>query len=172
MKSKSIYLIGPFLILILVTGVFMAFQRYNPSNFEPIFMAREQMETAVKIEGPRTIESPGKLWLYNNKIFLIEQYRGIHVIDNTIPSSSVNEAFIRIDGCTEVAVKSGIIYTNNAVDLIAIKGNPDFSSIEVLTRNRDELPVVSSPEPWNDWYFLDQIPEGMIIVRWEPYNVD
>ncbi|MEN8249114.1 MAG: hypothetical protein ABFS32_09285 [Bacteroidota bacterium] len=171
MKHKMSYLKGSIIVLLLATMGIMAFQ-YNPSNYEPVFMARDQMEQAVKLQGPEAIEKPGKLWLYNNKIFLIEQYRGIHVIDNTNPENSVNEAFIKIDGCTEVAVKGGVIYTNNAVDLIAIKGEMDFSSIEVVSRNRDTLPIVSSPEPWNDWYFIDQVPEGMIIVRWEPYNAD
>jgi len=155
---------------LLVFGI-MAFQfgPSNPANYEPILMSRTDMEASVELGAPRTIVSPGKMWLYNNLIFLVEQYKGIHIIDNSNPAASKTIAFIQVDGCTEITMKGDILYANNAVDMIGIKGT-DFSSIEVVTRNRNMLPIIASPEPWGDWYFYEKLPENTVIVRWVPYQ--
>lgn len=141
-----------------------------PTEYEPILMTRQEMVSAIALHDAREIEAPGKIWLYNNYIFLIEQYRGIHIIDNSNPAASKTVAFIHVDGCTELAVKDDIIYTNNAVDMIGIKVNPDLNSLEVVSRKEYILPIISSPSPWGDWYFIHQIPANMIIVRWVPYQ--
>jgi len=124
------------------------------------------MEASVALFDAQPIESPGKIWVYNDFILLIEQYKGIHILDNSDPASSTSVAFIQVDGCTDIAVKNGIVYANNGVDIIAIDGNTDFSSIEVVSRNRNSLPMISSPEAWGDYYYTNQLPSDMIIVRW------
>ena len=150
----------------------MAFQVNNnrPHEYEPIMMKRADLEASFDVLPAQAIEAPGKIWVFNNYILLIEQYYGIHIIDNTNPNSPQRTGFINIAGCTELAVRDGIIYANNAVDLIGIKGNVDFTDFEMMSRNRDALPSISSPDPWSDWYYTEQLPDDMIIVRWEPLN--
>ena len=156
----------------LLVFLLMAFQ-FNgsaPSNFEPIMMTRSDMEASVQLRDARDIEAPGKIWVFNDYILLIEQYKGIHIIDISNPSSSENIAFIQVDGCTEITMKGNVLYANNGVDMIGIKPNQDFSDFTVVARNRNMLPIISSPEPWNDWYFYDKLPASTIIVRWVPYQ--
>ena len=109
----KIIIVAPFLLFVIFS--------FNSTDegYEPVMMTRGQMEAAIKIEPAKEIEKPGKLWVYHNFVFVIEQYRGIHVIDNSDPESPVPISFIHIDGCTDVAVKNGLIYANNAVDLVA-----------------------------------------------------
>lgn len=150
----------------------MAFQ-FGPSsylNYEPVLMNRTDMEESVQIGEARVIVAPGKMWVYNDLIFLIEQYKGVHIIDNSNPSSSKTIGFIQVDGCTDLTVKDNIMYINNAVDMIGIKGGSEFGSIEIVARHRNMLPTISSPEPWNDSYFYNKLPENTIIVRWVPYQ--
>jgi len=172
MKNKRVI----FKSLAIALGVFsigaMAFQfaPNAPTQYEPILMLRSDMEAAVKLSEPRPIESPGKIWLYNDLILLIEQYKGIHIIDNSNPAASKTIGFIQVDGCTDIAMKGDIVYANNAVDMIGIKANGNYSSIEVVSRNRNSLPIISSPDPWGDWYFYEKLPANTIIVRWVPYQ--
>ncbi len=169
-------LIKPIKPVLLLAGIsvfmLMAFQFSSPkpANYEPIFMSRLDMEASVKLGDAREIESPGKIWVYNNFILLIEQYKGIHIIDNSDPANSKTIAFIQIDGCTNMAMKDNILYANNAVDMIGIKPNQDFSDFTVVARNRNMLPIVASPEPWDDWYFYTKLPANTVIVRWELYQ--
>jgi hypothetical protein len=152
--------------------MFMAFRNSpaSPHSYEPIMMSRVDLEASFAVEPAREIESPGKLWVFNNYIMLVEQYRGIHLIDNTNPNDPQRVAFLRIEGCTELAVRDGIIYANNAIDLIGVKASADFTSMELMSRNRSVLPSISSPDHWYDWYYTDRLPKDMIIVRWEPRN--
>lgn len=141
----------------------------NGAEYEPILMSRQDMEAAVQLDAIRPIESEGKMWLYNDFIFLIEQYQGIHIIDNSDPENAATIRFIQIDGCTDLTMNNDILYANNAVDMIGIRGNTDFSSINVVSRNRNALPQVSSPQRWYDGYFSDAIGDK-IVVRWIPYT--
>ncbi len=148
----------------------LSFDTYFRPSYEPILMSREDMEAAVQLRESRDIEKPGKIWVYNQFIFVIEKYKGVHVLDNSNPSNPQNVGFIQIDGCTDVAVKNGLIYANNAVDLIGIKPSSDYQSIEVVSRNREVLPELASPESWGDSEFRKLRPDNTVIVRWEPYN--
>lgn len=134
--------------------------------YKPILMSRADMEESIKLRESRDIVSPGKIWVYNDFILLIEQYRGIHIIDNSDPSSSKTVAFIQVDGCTDITMKDNILYANNAVDMIGIKPNQDFSDFTVVARNRKMLPIIASPEPWNDGYYYEKKPANTVIVRW------
>lgn len=154
-------------MVILLTLQVSAYQAWT--KYEPIFMTRSEMERAVASLPPREIETPGKIWLFNQYIFVIEQFRGIHVIDNSTPDNPVNIAFIHVDGCTDLAVTNGIIYTNNAVDLIAIKPDEDLQSIAVISRNRNALPAIKPPPPLDDHfyrYYSQFLEEDHIVVRW------
>ncbi len=142
-----------------------------PYNYEPVMMNRSEMEAAVQVRESRGIDRPGKIWVYNQFIFVIEQFKGIHVINNADPTHPINVAFIQIDGCTDVAVKkNGIIYANNAVDLIGIRPDLVNNSITVVSRNRDALPELLPPDGIYPSAFMKFRPENSIIVRYEPYK--
>jgi len=147
-----------------------SFDNLHPAGYEPVLMTRESMEAAVQVRDPQEIERPGKIWVYNQYIFLIEQFRGIHVINNVNPQDPKSEAFIHVDGCTDVAVKDGLIYANNAVDLIGIKPDINHKTIEVVSRIRNVLPELLPPDGLYPSKFQKFRPENTVIVRYEPYN--
>ena len=55
--------------------------------------------TAVKTEQNVDLENPGKIYYKDNYIFIVEELKGIHVYDNTDPSSPVKKAFVNLPGC-------------------------------------------------------------------------
>ena len=136
--------------------------------YSPIFMQREDMENAVKAEAPRTLHDPGKIYVKDNFIFINEKYKGIHVIDNSMPSQPVNIAFIHVDGCLDLAIKDDIIYADNAIDLIAIKANADFTSVQVTERLKQVFPEIANPDGAWPYYELNSLrPKNAILVAWE-----
>jgi hypothetical protein len=157
--------------LIVITGLIILFSFHNNvPAFEPVLMTRESMEAAVQLRSSRDIGKPGKIWVYDNYIFVIEQYKGIHIIDNTNSSAPDNLGFIQVDGCTDVAVKDGLIYANNAVDLIGIKPDLAAKTIVVKSRSRNVLPELLPPDGSGIERFEKFRPKGTIIVRYEPYK--
>ncbi len=129
------------------------------------------MEKNVKLEEPRSIKDAGKIYLKDHLIFINEKYKGIHVIDNSNPESPVNIAFIKVDGCIDIAVKQDVLYADNAVDLIALKLNENINSIEVVKRIKDVFPEPVSPDGRSlTWKEQQAVPDNAILVRWETNN--
>jgi len=94
---------------------------------------------------PKIIANPGKIYLYQNWIFLVEKYKGLHLIDNTDPANPVRKAFLTVPGCMDVAVGNGILYVDNAVDLVAVKLDLTQGTAQEVSRRRNTLPEIVSP---------------------------
>src|SRR5512139_3650253 len=62
----------------------------------PIYQTKEAVKANIKSNLPKTIESPGKIFVYGNYVFLNEPDKGVHVIDNSNPTNPVKKAFIDI----------------------------------------------------------------------------
>lgn len=88
--------------------------------YTPVFTSFESIRSAVRSESPRDIESPGKLYLYGKYIYLNELNKGIHVIDNTNPSSPQKIAFINIPGNVDLVIKDNVMYADSYIDLVAL----------------------------------------------------
>ena len=84
----------------------------------PVYMSREEFRAAAKVETNRPLKNPGKICLYGDYLFINEVNEGIHVIDNSDPSSPHNVAFIEIQGNIDLAAKDGILYADNLVDML------------------------------------------------------
>ena len=141
------------------------------SMYEPVFMLRSEMEKGIRMEGPRDIRHPGKIYLKDDLIFINEKYRGIHVIDNTDPAEPENFAFIRIDGCIDMAMKDQVLYADNAVDLVSLALSPQMTGIEVTSRNKDVFPELQAPDG-RGLTTREQMarPDNAILVRWKERN--
>lgn len=163
MKKLAPYSI--LLLLLILTG-FQSDAVFN-STYKPIFMLRSEMESNVKLKGPESIVDAGKIYLMDNLIFINEKYRGIHVIDNSNPEDPTNIAFINIDGCIDMAMKDNILYADNAVDLIAVRFDPELKNIEVTERVKDVFPELISPSGRGLYWQEEQAkPDGAILVKW------
>ena len=140
----------------------------NEDQYEPIFMFRADMESAVKLEGARILENPGKIYIKDNYLFIVEKYMGVHIIDNVNPKEPDKLGFIHIDGCVDIAVKGNILYADNAVDLLAIKFSDSFTTIEVTSRNRNVFPEFLSPDGSGlSWRQEQARPNNAVLVRWK-----
>ena len=91
---------------------------YGPErseNYVPVYMTRAELEGSVKyLDGERGMSDPGKIYVYGDRIFVNEKYRGVHVIDNSDPYNPRRTGFIVAPGCIDMAVKGNIIYVDNA----------------------------------------------------------
>ena len=70
-------------------------------------------------EAPRKMKIPGKIYIYEDYLFINEVNEGIHIVDNKNPSSPVFLSFINIPGNVDLSINSNILYADSYVDLIA-----------------------------------------------------
>jgi len=106
----------------------------------PVYMTEAEIRQDIKIEAPRDLEKPGKIYFYDDYIFLNESRLGIHIINNSNPSNPVNEAFINIPCNVHIAVKNGVMYADNCIDLLAIDISTPTNPV-LKTRTENVFPV-------------------------------
>lgn len=142
------------------------------SGYVPILMFRSELESSIRLTDTiLTIRKPGRIYLYQNWVMLVEKYKGIHLIDNADPANPIRRGFLRVPGCQNVAVGNGTLYVDNAVDLVGVK--IDFATMEgrVVARKKRALPEIESPEGYIPWkYVRNNRQRDTEIVGWISYS--
>lgn len=111
----------------------------------PIYKTVDEIHSGeVVSEGPRTLCQPGKLYYYNDFLFVNEGREGVHVIDNTVPSNPRNIAFISIPGSEDIAIKDGRLLANSYTDLLSINID-DIHNAKLEKRTESVFPPI-----WED----------------------
>ena len=85
----------------------------------PIYEVLTTFRESVKSQSPINIETTGKLSVIGKYIFLSEPLKGIHIIDNSDPSSPKNVSFINIPGNEDMAIKGNTLYADAYGDLVS-----------------------------------------------------
>lgn len=85
----------------------------------PYSFGQEQIRTGIGVESPRDLENPGKIYAYGNYLLIGETKKGIHIIDNSNPSSPKKLSFLKIPGVIDMAIKDNVLYTDSYTDLVA-----------------------------------------------------
>lgn len=88
--------------------------------FLPVYKTLTEVRKDMKSNSPQPLKAPGKLYIYGKYIFLNEQQKGIHIIDNSDPASPKNIAFVNIPGNVDLAVKGSTLYADSWSDLVTL----------------------------------------------------
>jgi len=155
-----------FLFICSLTAIFFLTTSFSSQErqkeWEPIFMTRADLEQSVKyINENRPLKNPGKIYCKGDYIYVNELFKGVHVINNSNPKKPVNEGFILVPGCVDMAVKENILYVDNAVDLVAF----DLESKQVTQRLKGVLPETPSPAGYFHYRYGERS-KGLILVGW------
>jgi hypothetical protein len=121
----------------------------------------------LDVEGPRSFADPGKMFLYQNFIYVTDYGTGVHVIDNSDPANPTKVAFVVIPGVVDAAVKSGIMYADNFKDIVAFDVK-NVSNITFTKRVKDVYPLTNQfyPEFASGYFECVDTTKGYVL-RWE-----
>lgn len=89
-------------------------------QFTPVTISLLEIRRDLKTEAPRALEHPGKIYVKDKYLFINEVKEGIHIIDNSNPSSPRAVAFVNIPGNGDMAVRGNILYADSYSDLVAL----------------------------------------------------
>ena len=56
----------------------------------PIYMSYKELRSSIKQVAAQDLQKPGKMYFKDDYIFIVEQMKGIHIIDNSNPSAPQN----------------------------------------------------------------------------------
>jgi len=88
--------------------------------YTPVYRTNQEVRSNIKSNAARDISRPGKIYVRGSYIFLNEIDKGIHVIDNSNPSSPKNIAFIDIPGNLDIAAKDNTLYADLYNDMVTL----------------------------------------------------
>lgn len=99
----------------------------------PLKVSKTEFKNGVDIVAPMPIEESGKIYAYQNFIFVNDKYRGVHVIDNSDPSAPKKISFIKIAGNVDISVKDDYLYADSITDLVVLDIT-DVNNIRIVNR--------------------------------------
>ena len=127
--------------------------RHAYKLFTPVYTKLTELRAAVQSQPVMPVTNAGKLYIKDNWIFLNEQNKGIHVIDNSNPAHPVKTTFINIPGNIDMSVKGNILYTDLYCDIAAINiSNPSHIAVARYLTNvfpEKSLSTASNPDSIN-----------------------
>ena len=91
------------------------------SSREPVYLGYAELRGAVRTVEPRPLEDVGRVYVYEDFLFLNARNEGVHVIDNSDPTEPRPVSFIEIPGNTELEIRDGVLFADSYVDLVAIE---------------------------------------------------
>ena len=159
-----------YLLLLIVIGIVSCDphprEDFAVIGFAPVY-ATGQSATAISNEAIRTTTHPGKIYAFGSYLFQVEQNEGIHIIDNSNLQQAKKVSFLKIPGCSEIAIRNNYLYSNNLNDLIVF----DLSNLtapQLVNRLENAFPQFSqSYPPFSDVYFECPDPSKGVVIAWE-----
>ena len=114
----------------------------------PIVKPIEEFRAMVKISEPRAIAEAGKIYTYGDYVFINDDQKGVHIIDNTDHRNPVKIKFLEIPLNTDIAVKDNMLFANSAMDLVVFDLS-DMNNIKEEGRMKNVFPNHNSRIPAN-----------------------
>lgn len=101
--------------------------------YEPVYSTSAQLKAAVSISEPIPLSDIGRIYFKDGILFINESGKGIHIINNTNPSSPTPISFLNIPGNYDLAIRGTTLYADSYVDLIAFDIS-DITKIKEVNR--------------------------------------
>lgn len=164
MKTKLILLS----ISVFVLTSYDPVMDYEPVTYQPILLEREVLENSLRFESmPGMIEDAGKIYVYQDYLFINDRFKGVYVYDNSSPKSPKQVGMIKIPGCIDIAIKDNILYADNAVDLIAVDIS-DARNPQEVKRIKEVFPELAPPgQNYLPYTFSrEERPAETVIIDW------
>lgn len=109
------------------------------TQWNPVYKTLAEIREDIKVETPRALKNPGKLYFFGNHVFINERKEGVHIIDNSDPSNPKNIQFLAIEGNVDMAIKEGHLYVDNYIDLLTFDIREPLKP-KLIKRTEDVFP--------------------------------
>lgn len=139
------------------------------TEYEPVYMSEQEFTNSVGMETARELNKPGKIYFYNDYLFVNEVNKGVHIIDNSDPASPAKVGFINIPANKDIAVKDNLLYADSNSDLLVFDIK-DLQNPELVKRVENVFSFTANRSPGYPYKPVDQ--SKGIVVDWEEVEVE
>jgi len=137
-------------------------------EYQPVYMSEQEFKSAVQMEEPRALEEPGKIYFYNDYLFVNEVNEGVHIIDNSDPASPSRVGFVNIPANKDIAVKGDYLYADSQSDLLVFDLS-NMQDVQLVSRKEDVFKLTADDYPEGPHQQVD--PSQGIVVDWKKVEV-
>jgi hypothetical protein len=135
-------------------------------GYAPVYLSYKDLRVAVSEEQNVDLKNPGKIYFKDNYIFIVEELKGIHIYDNSNPSSPVKKTFINLPGVVDISIAGNIMYADSYIDLVVLDVE-NIDNIHEVGRLKDLLPY-TVPAVSNTKFPLGYVDKDKgIVIDWE-----
>lgn len=135
-------------------------------GYAPLYLSYKDLRSSIIQEQNVDLKNPGKIYFKDNYIFIVEELKGIHVYDNSNPSSPVKKTFIKLPGVVDISISGTIMYADSYVDLVVLDIE-NIDNIHEAGRLEDILPY-TVPAVTDKKYPMGYVDKNKgIVVDWE-----
>jgi hypothetical protein len=118
--------------------------------FKPVYSTTAEIKAATGLKAATTLSSPGKIYLMGQNLFVNETGKGIHLFDNSNPTSPKPLGFLNIPGNYDLAILGNILYADSYVDLVMfdisdIANIKEVNRLEGFFKNYNSMGFYSDP---------------------------
>ncbi|GAB4004614.1 hypothetical protein GCM10028808_02590 [Spirosoma migulaei] len=122
-------------------------------KYTSVQLPLSDLRQAVSSGAPQSLVEPGKLYIKDQYLFIVEVKKGIHVFDNSNPANPRAISFLTIPGNVDIAVRDNILYADSYIDLVALDISNPTAIKEV---NRTETGFVNGTVGRTYWSYDKQ----------------
>lgn len=137
----------------------------------PEFMSKTAFRNSVEVLPPQNIDESGKIYAYNNYIFVNDEFIGVHIIDNSNPASPNPISFLKIPGNVDISIKDNFLFADSSTDLLVFDIT-DINAIGIVDRLEDvfsiydyQIPLEADTVNWNDFNYETQVIVGWTVTQ-------
>lgn len=162
-------MIKPFIFLSLVVISLYACDKteldlYDGPGKKPVYLPANELGD-ISSESPQPIVASGTIFLRDTLLFMLEQYKGIHVFSLKDSIQTVNLTFIKIPAITDFTLSGHYIYADSWKDIVVVDISNLYQAHE-SSRVRNVLSPSLFP-PLYDGYFECVDESKGAVVGWE-----
>lgn len=130
----------------------------------PIYLSKEDAMEITAL-APREPINGGKIYAYGNYLFQLEPNQGIHMYE-LVDKLPKPQRFIQVLGAQEIAIRNGILYTNNNNDIVSI-ALAEKGEIRVAGRVENVFRITEVATPPTQGYFECVDHDKGVVIGWE-----
>jgi hypothetical protein len=136
-------------------------------GYAPVYMSYKDLRASIIEEKNVDLKNPGKIYYKDKYIFIVEELKGIHVYDNSNPSSPVRKVFVKLPGVVDISISGYILYADSYVDLVVLDVE-NIDNIHEVGRIKDILPyTVPKAGTGTDFPVGPVDREKGVVIDWE-----
>lgn len=137
----------------------------------PEMMSKTEFRNSIDVQSAKAIVEAGKIYAYDNYIFISDKDNGVHVVDNSNPKAPKTISYLKIPGNEDISIKNNFLYADSATDLVVFNVS-NIQNIKLVERLEDVFSVYNYRIPneaeyadFNNFDFENNVVVGWNIVQ-------